>query len=158
MSWWLVSHGLCQDIFAWRLFATSSLPPHPHPLFILPMFSSFRALFVYIHSGWKSQTQEDAARNKAALSLSLAFPFLFFLTEMQPTGHALGFQTKRVCWGSLESNPTIIVGWSGLASTVKRKWIACYGAFQTNPLQGLCRLNCRIYPFLTQQTNHPACD
>lgn len=45
---------------------------------ILPMFSSFMALFVYIHSGWKSQTQEDAARNKAALPLSSSFPFPFF--------------------------------------------------------------------------------
>lgn len=56
-------------------------PPWPQPPPtppILPMFSSFMALFVYIHSGWKSQTQEDAARNKAALSLSSAFPFLFF--------------------------------------------------------------------------------
>lgn len=86
----LVPRYFCLTTVSYLLLA-----PPPTPLFILPMFSS---LFVYIHSGWKSQTQEDAARNKAALSLSSAFPFLFFLTEMQPTGHALGFQTS-VCIG-----------------------------------------------------------
>lgn len=54
------------------------------------MFLSFMALFVYVHSGWKSQTQEDAARNKAALCLSSSnpppSPLFFPYAEMQQAG------------------------------------------------------------------------
>lgn len=97
--------------------------------FMLAMFSSFMSLFVYIHTGWKSQTQEDAARNKAALSFSLSFLPLF--SSLKCTRSAcLGFPNYRLCWGSLESNSAIIAGWSGLASAGEGKWTACYGVFQ----------------------------
>lgn len=95
------------------------------------MFSSFMSLFVYIQCGWKSQTQEDAARNKAVLSLSSSFPSPFFLAEMQAVGHAWGFQTSVCVGGPWRANPAIIAGWSGLVSAGEGKWIACYGAFQT---------------------------
>lgn len=39
--------------------------------------------------------------------------------------------------GSLESNPNIIAGWRGLAEAGERKRVACYGAFQTDPIDGL---------------------
>lgn len=120
------------------------------PSSILSMFSSFMALFVYIHSGWKSQTQEDAARNKAAFSLSSAFPF-----PPPPCGQTgeracLGFPNWSLCQGSLESNPTIMAGWRELAEERERKGAACSGAFQTDPRDGLCGLHCaertQIYP------------
>ena len=62
------------------------------------MFSSFMSLFVYIHSGWKSQTQKDAARNKAFLRPFL--PLLFPSLKCRRSGHAWGFQTS-VCVGGL---------------------------------------------------------
>lgn len=76
----------------------SCLPP---PL--LPVFLSFMTLFVYVHSGWKSQSQEDAARNGAAPPLlpsaSLApFCVCFFLflsrAETQQPGARSGFPSE----------------------------------------------------------------
>lgn len=77
----------------------------PADLFLLsssfpasPVFSSFMFLFVYIHSGWKSQSEEDAARNNSVLSFSSSFPSPFLCSEMQAVRHAWGFQTS-VCAG-----------------------------------------------------------
>lgn len=90
--------------FFFFLHADCFLSPLLAPLIffssILPMFLSFRALFVYIHSGWKSQTQEDAARNKAALCLSSSNPPVPFfpLCWNAAGGHAWGFQAS-VCVG-----------------------------------------------------------
>lgn len=75
----------------------SCLPP---PL--LPVFLSFMTLFVYVHSGWKSQSQEDAARNGAAppppplrLPRSFLCVFLFLSrAETQQPGARSGFPSE----------------------------------------------------------------
>lgn len=104
-SWWLVSHASCQDMFF--LWTVSSLPllspliffnKKQNLFFALPVLFLFHG-FVYIHRGWKSQTQEDAA------GVALFSPFLcvflppsfFFFLCWNATGcHARGFQTS-VC-------------------------------------------------------------
>ncbi len=91
--------------FACWLFRLSSFASSNFFFSVLPMFSSFMSLFVYIQSGWKSQTQEDAARNKAVLSLSSSFPSPFFLAEMQAVGHAWGFQTSVCVGGPWRATP-----------------------------------------------------
>lgn len=71
--------------------------------FALPVFLSFMTLFVYVHSGWKSQSQEDAARNGAAppstshpSSLAPFCVFFFFRSrsEMQQPGARSGFPSE----------------------------------------------------------------
>lgn len=61
-------------------------------------------LFVYVHSGWKSQSQEDAAKNRAAAPLQPLNPLsvFFFLScfflrsraETQQPGAWSGFPSK----------------------------------------------------------------
>lgn len=64
---------------------------------------------------------------------------LFSPLHAEQTGEqaCLGFPNCCPCRGSLESNPTIIAGWRGLAEAGERKGVACYGAFQTDPIDGL---------------------
>lgn len=70
-----------------------------------------------------------------------------------------GGEVVRRGGGSQESNPTIIAGWSGLASAGERKLIACDGAFQANPLKGLYGAHCAEFAhILAQRTNYSACD
>lgn len=132
MSWWLVSHASCQDMFC--LLTVSSLLLRLL-LFFSPLCPCFLlscpCLFTFTLDG-NHRLQEDAARNKAVLSFFFILSFLSFPLRWNAGGRAcLGFPNSRLCWGSLESNPAIIAGWSGLASAGEGKWIACYGAFQT---------------------------
>lgn len=65
-------------------------------------------------------TDSEGRSQEQGFSSSFPSPSLP-LAEMQAVGACLGFPNERLCWGSLESNPAIIAGWSGLASAGKGK-------------------------------------
>lgn len=134
------------------------------PRYVLPadcfsssdVFLHFDSVFLFhvcvcLHSRWMEITD-------SALSFSSSFPSPF--SSLAATQPRLGFPNSRLCRGSLESNPAIIAGWSGLENTGEGKWIAYYGAFQIQtPYKAFVDYYCaaftRIYP---PMANHPARD
>lgn len=123
----------------------SSFPP------FLPLFSSFMSLFVYIHSGGKSQTQEDAARNKAALSFSSSFPsplfYFFFLALLKcRRSGMLGVSKLASVLGVPGEQPrhNSRVEWAGERRGGKMNSML-WGFPKPNSLQGLCKLHCAAF-------------
>lgn len=108
------------------------------PPLVCPCFPLSRlCLFTFAVDG-------NHRRSKMQPGTKLFSPFLqhsllFSPLHAEQTGEraCLGFPNCCPCRGSLESNPTIIAGWRGLAEAGERKGAACYGAFQTDPIDGL---------------------
>ena len=116
----------------------------------------FFHVFVCLHSQWMEITDSEGRSQEQGFSPSFPSPSLP-LAEMQAVGACLGFPNERLCWGSLESNPAIIAGWSGPGERREGKMNSMLWGFPNpNSLQGLCRLRCaEFYPYLTK---HPARD
>lgn len=143
--------------FAFWLFLLSSFASSDFFPSILPVFSSFMSMFVYIHSGWKSQTREDAAR--AVLSFSSSFPSPISSLKSRRSS-MLGVSKLASVLGVPGEQPrhNSRVEW-----TVKRREgkmnSMLWGFPNPNSLQGLFGTTlCCIYPYLSQLTNHPARD
>lgn len=93
-----------------------------------------------LHSQWMEITDSGRCSQEQRGSLLFSvfsLPLFFFPCWNAARCCAWGFLTSVcvcVCggWGgSQERNPTIIVGWSGLAKTWEEKWIVCCGVFQS---------------------------
>lgn len=92
-----ISHSVPRYFLLADCFLPPPLPPpliFPSPPPLCPCFPLSWLCFVYSHSGWKSQTQEDAARNKALLS-----PFFFFFPFFCFVKPAYGQTGDRACLG-----------------------------------------------------------
>lgn len=91
----LVPRYFCLTTVSYRLLAPHPPIPPPPFSFCLCFLLSWLCLFTFTVDG-NHRPQEDAARNKAALSLSSAFPFLFFPSlKCSPLG--MLWVSKLVC-------------------------------------------------------------